>query len=58
VLSAIPGGNRYTAAEPRPIEVTVEDRGCADVMSGEPFPLTVTVVAAADTLRGCGRRLN
>jgi putative lipoprotein len=58
VQSTIPGGRRYTASAPGPIEVTVEDRGCADVMSGEPFPLTVTVVAAADTLRGCGRRLN
>ena len=56
--STIAGGRRYTAAEPRPIVVTVEDLRCADVMSGEAFPLTVTVVAAADTLRGCGRRLN
>jgi uncharacterized membrane protein len=58
VRHALAGGaERYTASGTRPIEVTVEPVACADVMSGEPFPLTITVIAPPDTLRGCGRRL-
>jgi uncharacterized membrane protein len=56
--SPFTGGVRYVASGERTIEVTVEDRRCTDVMSGDSFALTVTVVAPPDTLRGCGRRLN
>lgn len=52
------GAERYTASVPRAVEVRVEPTSCSDVMSGERFPLTITVIAPPDTLRGCGRRLD
>jgi uncharacterized membrane protein len=39
------------------VRVILEERPCQDVMSGEPFPLTVTVEIDARMLRGCGRPL-
>lgn len=39
------------------ISVTVSRTPCADNMSGERFPYTVTVERAGEQLRGCGRRL-
>jgi uncharacterized membrane protein len=61
-----PGGEiTYRAAESSDVVVTVEPRGCSDVMSGQPFPsaVVVTIAAASATenepreLRGCGRAL-
>jgi putative lipoprotein len=37
--------------------VVIDDRPCQDVMSGEPFPSTVTVTIDGRELRGCGRSL-
>lgn len=54
-----PAGLRYTArldgvggAE---LSAVVRETACQDVMSGEPFPYTVTVRADGRELRGCGR---
>jgi uncharacterized membrane protein len=43
--------------ESQHIAVSAEERGCEDVMSGEPFPLTVTVSVGGRELHGCGRML-
>lgn len=40
-----------------PIIITIASRPCEDVMSGEPFPRTVTVRVGEDELSGCGRYL-
>ena len=40
------------------IQVLLENRPCNDVMSGEPFPATVTVTRFQDTLHGCGQALH
>jgi putative lipoprotein len=37
--------------------VLIEGKPCNDVMSGEPFPTTVTVTLEGKTYRGCGRAL-
>ena len=39
------------------LTVTVDDRGCQDVMSGFEFPSAVTVDIDGRILHGCGRRL-
>jgi uncharacterized lipoprotein YbaY len=53
------GHTVYRATEGgRSIEVTLEDRACGDVMSGEAFEATVTVRLDGTTLSGCGRTLN
>lgn len=50
------GGARTYRAEAggRPLVVTVEDRLCADTMSGMQHPDTVTVVLGDERLEGCG----
>jgi putative lipoprotein len=37
------------------VRVAIEERRCADVMSGEPYPYTVTVTVDDRELKGCGR---
>jgi uncharacterized membrane protein len=50
-----PGGRDYTSASSAgPVRMTVLDRPCADVMSGQPYPATVTLVVADRTYEGCG----
>jgi uncharacterized membrane protein len=39
------------------ITITIEDRPCQDIMSGEAFPSAVTVVLDGREYRGCGRAL-
>jgi putative lipoprotein len=39
------------------IRVVFEALPCTDIMSGEEFPLSVTVTVNGEELRGCGRRL-
>jgi uncharacterized membrane protein len=51
-------GTEYrTRTANRDIRVVIEDRPCRDVMSGEPFPSTVTLIVDGRTLDGCGIRL-
>lgn len=40
--------------EGRTVTVTVRDEPCEDVMSGEPFPATVTLQLDERRLQGCG----
>ena len=49
----------YRAADPAGGEVvlTVREAACEDVMSGEAFPLTVSVRLRGAEYAGCGRRL-
>lgn len=42
----------------RSIRITIEDRPCRDVMSGEAFPSTVTVSVDGRPYDGCGLRLS
>jgi len=42
-------------AEGRAIAILIRAEPCEDVMSGETFPSTVTVMVGAQTLEGCGR---
>jgi putative lipoprotein len=44
--------------EEHELSVTVEDRACSDVMSGEMFPAKVTVVLDGRNYTGCGRDLD
>ena len=37
------------------LSVVIERRPCQDVMSGEPFPASVSVTIDGRTLHGCGR---
>jgi putative lipoprotein len=39
------------------LNVVVEDRGCNDGMSGDPYPNTVIVTIDGRELRGCGQFL-
>jgi uncharacterized membrane protein len=65
VVTAVAGGvveqgnatYRSTTSSPA-VVVSVDDRSCADGMSGQPFPSTVTVTVDGRALRGCGRALN
>ena len=44
--------------EDHELQLTVEDRACTDVMSGEMFPATVTVTLDGRQYMGCGRDLD
>jgi uncharacterized membrane protein/membrane-bound inhibitor of C-type lysozyme len=44
--------------EAHELQVTVEDRGCTDVMSGESYPARVTVKLDGRDYAGCGRDLD
>lgn len=48
---------RAAADDGRTLEVELERRTCQDTMSGETFPITVTVRWDGAELRGCGRVL-
>lgn len=37
------------------VTVAIQEKRCADVMSGEPYPYTVTVTVDDRELQGCGR---
>jgi putative lipoprotein len=37
------------------VTVAIQEKRCADVMSGEPYPFTVTVTVDDRVLEGCGR---
>ncbi len=50
---AIDGGIEYLEG-PGGLVVTVLNTPCADVMSGLPYPETVTVALGDETFRGCG----
>jgi uncharacterized membrane protein len=39
----------------RVVTVEIREKPCSDVMSGEPYPFTVTVTVDDRTLDGCGR---
>ena len=39
------------------LNVVIDDRGCNDVMSGDPYPNTVIVTIDGRELRGCGQFL-
>lgn len=36
------------------LRIEIEPTACADVMSGKPFPTTVTVILGGRSFRGCG----
>jgi putative lipoprotein len=56
VKIAAPGRTTYTAvAGEQQVTVVVEEKACADAMSGEPFPLAVTLTIDDRELDGCGR---
>jgi putative lipoprotein len=46
------------ATSEKRLRAVAEEKRCADAMSGEPFPLTVTVEIDGRSLAGCGRRLD
>jgi len=48
----------YIISSPEAVSVRIERRACSDVMSGMPFPDTVTVTLAGRQLEGCGQRLD
>lgn len=50
---AIEGGTQYLEG-PGGLAVTVLDTPCADVMSGLPYPQTVTVALGEEVFKGCG----
>jgi heat shock protein HslJ len=50
---AIEGGTQYLEG-PGGLAVTVLDTPCADVMSGMPYPQTVTVALGEEVFQGCG----
>ena len=61
-----PGGARdpdravrhwHATTEEHTLEVTVEDRACTDVMSGDIYPATVQVTLDGIEFSGCGRDL-
>ncbi len=45
------------STEANDLRVTVERVPCSDVMSGKPFPATVTVTLKGTTYRGCGENI-
>lgn len=47
-------GRAYVAPDGA-ARIEVRDRACTDTMSGETFPVTVTVTLPKETLKGCGR---
>jgi uncharacterized membrane protein/membrane-bound inhibitor of C-type lysozyme len=46
------------AAGEQRLRAVADEKRCADAMSGEAFPLTVTVEIDGRQLHGCGRRLD
>ena len=53
------GNTTYRSTTSKPaVVVSVDDRPCADAMSGQPFPSTVTVTVDRRALHGCGRALS
>lgn len=51
------GATTWSAVtEAHALQVRVMDQACQDSMSGEPFPLTVTVTLDGRQYRGCGHR--
>ena len=58
-VDAASGRMRYVTALPdHRLEVLIESEPCRDIMSGFPFPSTVTITLDGRTLRGCGRALH
>jgi uncharacterized membrane protein len=54
----IGGATRYASAtDAHHVTIVAQRRRCEDGMSGQPFPLTVTVTIDGRELRGCGRAL-
>ena len=54
-VETLAGTRRYRAdTDGRTLAVTVEDRPCADTMSGLPHPSAVTVMVDDERLEGCG----
>lgn len=47
----------HATTETNDLQVTVEDRACSDVMSGDLFPAKVAVVLDGRNYEGCGRDL-
>jgi len=45
------------STDARRLRVVIEKRPCSDIMSGLPFPSTVTVTIDGNTYRGCGQDL-
>jgi membrane-bound inhibitor of C-type lysozyme len=56
---SLPGGGRRYEAQTGSgtLSVVIENKPCNDVMSGEPFPDTVTVMLNGRQYHGCGRSL-
>jgi uncharacterized membrane protein len=48
----------HAATDTHELHIVVEELPCTDIMSGEEFPLTVTVSADGTELNGCGRYLH
>jgi uncharacterized membrane protein len=56
--TAIALGVEYHVRTPfQEVHLRIEDRPCRDIMSGEPFPSTVTLTVDGRTYEGCGIRL-
>lgn len=59
LLSRQAGTSTYIAAtETHTVTVTITEQRCADTMSGESFPSTVTLVLDGQPYDGCGRWLD
>jgi uncharacterized membrane protein len=43
--------------ESHTLRVVIEDRACSDAMSGQSFPVAVTVTLDGRAFHGCGRAL-
>lgn len=48
----------HVTTEDHELEVSVEDRGCTDIMSGEMYPATVKIRLDGRTYEGCGKDLD
>ncbi|HET8727046.1 MAG TPA: hypothetical protein VFO41_06005 [Alphaproteobacteria bacterium] len=48
----------FVATGTHTLTVVLEDAPCQDVMSGEAFPVTVTMELDGQAYRGCGRYLS
>jgi hypothetical protein len=44
----------HAITEANDLRIVIEPKPCADSMSGQPFPATVTVTLNGETYRGCG----
>jgi hypothetical protein len=47
----------HAVIESADLRVVITPAACSDVMSGKPYPSTVTVTLNGETLRGCGEPL-